>query len=44
VAIDPHERLVDILDHLPDHPINRVSELTPTNWRLAEQDHTAKVA
>ncbi len=43
-GIDPHEYLVDILNRLPDYPINRVSELTPTNWRLARQNHTAKVA
>jgi len=40
-GIDPHAYLVDILKKLPDHRINRVSELTPMNWRLEREDHTA---
>jgi len=40
-GIDPQGYLVDILTHLPDHPINRVSELTPMNWRLDKERHTA---
>ena len=40
-GVDPHGYLVDILTRLPDHPINRVHELTPLSWRLAREDHTA---
>ena len=31
-GIDPHEYLVDVLKRLPDHPSNRVGELTPQAW------------
>ncbi len=40
-GIDPHGYLVDILDRLPDHPVSRVRELMPREWRLAREDHTA---
>jgi transposase len=40
-GIDPHTYLDDILDRLPDHPISRVDELTPQQWRRARQGHTA---
>jgi transposase len=34
-GIDPYAYLVDVLGRLPDHPANRVHELTPQAWRLA---------
>jgi transposase len=37
-GIDPLTWLVDVLDRLPDHPANRVAELTPLHWRLARDD------
>lgn len=40
-GIDPHTYLRDVLDRLPDHPVNRVGELTPLRWRLERQGHTA---
>ncbi len=43
-GIDPHAYLVDVLGRLPDHPVNRVRELTPRNWRIArEQGHTTTI-
>jgi hypothetical protein len=39
-GIDPQEYLLDVLNTMPDHPISRVSELTPKNWRLSREDHT----
>ena len=45
-GIDPFAYLNDIFSWLPDHPINRVQELTPRAWRLARQlenqPHTAQ--
>ncbi len=34
-GLDPHTYLVNLFRRLPDHPRNRVDELTPMNWRLA---------
>jgi transposase len=42
-GIDPHSYLVDILDRLPDHPVSRVRELMPREWRLAREGHTAEL-
>ena len=36
-GIDPWLYLRDVLGRLPDHPINRVHELTPMGWRLARE-------
>ena len=30
---NPYEYLKDLLTRLPDHPINRVYELLPVNWK-----------
>jgi hypothetical protein len=38
-GIDPHAYLVDVLTRLPDHPISRIAELTPRQWRLDRQRH-----
>lgn len=34
-AVDPWEYLRDVLGRLPDHPANRVGELTPAAWRAS---------
>lgn len=31
--INPWEWLKDVLTRLPDHPINRIKELLPHNWK-----------
>ena len=36
-ALDPFAYLVDIFHRLPQHPANRVHELTPKNWRAAAE-------
>lgn len=36
-GIDPWPYLADVLTRLPDHPVNRVHELTPRAWRLARE-------
>ncbi len=32
--IDPYIWLVDVLERIPNHPINRIEELLPQNWSL----------
>lgn len=39
-GIDPWVYLADVLTRLPDHPANRVHELTPLAWRLAREGAT----
>lgn len=34
-GIDPWIYLTDVLTRLPEHPVNRVHELTPRAWRMA---------
>lgn len=41
-GLDPHTYLRDLLDRLPDHPRNRVGELTPRAWREARSTHTTE--
>ena len=33
--IDPEAWLADIISRIADHPINRVDEMLPWNWRAA---------
>ncbi len=40
-GIDPWVYLRDVLDRLLDHPANRVSDLTPKNWKATRSGHTA---
>lgn len=40
-GIDPLTYLTDVLARLPDHPSNRVHELTPLGWRLAREAMSA---
>src|SRR2546423_15303332 len=32
--VDPQAWLVDVLARLPDHPVRRIGDLLPWNWRL----------
>ena len=32
--INPNDWLTDILERLPDHPVNRLAELLPQNWSM----------
>lgn len=34
--INPYEYLQDVLETLPEHPVNRLSELLPPNWKPAK--------
>lgn len=34
-AVEPYAYLKEVLQRLPSHPINRVAELLPFNWKLA---------
>lgn len=36
-GIDPWAYLADVLSRINDHPVNRVNELTPLQWRLARE-------
>ena len=36
-GIDPWAYLADVLSRIQEHPVNRVHELTPMNWRLAQE-------
>ena len=31
--VDPYQWLVDVLNRLPDHPVNRIEELLPHLWQ-----------
>ena len=32
-GVDPQAWLADVLARLPDHPVKRIDELLPWNWR-----------
>jgi hypothetical protein len=34
--VDPEAWLTDIVARIADHPINRIDELLPWNWRAPE--------
>jgi len=34
--INPYDYLKDVLERLPDHPVNRLHELLPPNWKPAK--------
>jgi transposase len=36
-GIDPHRYLADVLGRIAAHPINRIVELLPWNWRQAQE-------
>lgn len=35
-GIDPYQWLTDVLKRIPDHPINRIEELLPQNWKVEQ--------
>ncbi|WP_426037739.1 IS66 family transposase [Cypionkella sp. TWP1-2-1b2] len=40
-SLDPQAYLVDVLDRIHDHKINRLDELPPWNWAPIVADHSA---
>jgi len=36
--INPYDYLQDVLERLPEHPVNRLHELLPTNWKPTKVD------
>ncbi|HUH61670.1 MAG TPA: IS66 family transposase [Terracidiphilus sp.] len=39
--VDPHAWLADVLARLPEHPVHRINELLPWNWRKPTLDAAA---
>jgi hypothetical protein len=35
-GLDPYAYLADLLGRIGEHPINRITELLPWNWRPAQ--------
>ena len=42
--VDPQAWLADVLARIADHPINRLHELMPWNWRRPAADHLVNAA
>ena len=42
--VDPQAWLADVLARIADHPINRLNELMPWNWRRPAADHLVNAA
>jgi len=42
--VDPQAWLVDVLARIADHPIRRLDELLPWNWRKPSADHSVVAA
>ena len=40
-GIDPWVYLADVLSRIQEHPVNRIHELTPMNWRIAQEGHAS---
>jgi len=40
--INPVDWLKDVLDKINDHPINRISELLPQNWKKKQLETTSE--
>ena len=36
-GIDPWAYLADVLSRIQEHPVSRIHELTPMNWRIAQE-------
>lgn len=41
--INPYDYLQDVLERLPEHPINRLHELLPPNWKPAKINSEVKI-
>jgi transposase len=41
--INPYDYLKDVLERLPQHPINRLHELLPPNWKPAKINTVVKI-
>lgn len=39
--VDPEAWLTDVIARIADHPINRIDELPPWNWRTPEASFQA---
>jgi transposase len=39
--VDPQAWLADVLARLPDHPVNKVADLLPWNWKATQQSRAA---
>lgn len=35
--LDPEVWLTDVISRIADHPINRINDFLPWNWRLHQQ-------
>lgn len=41
--INPYDYLQDVLERLPEHPVNRLYELLPPNWKPAKVSREVKI-
>jgi len=39
--VDPQAWLAEVLARPPDHPVNRVADLLPWNWKVIQQSKAA---
>ncbi|MHC2440313.1 hypothetical protein ACVMB0_007688 [Bradyrhizobium sp. USDA 4451] len=39
--VDPQAWLADVLASLPGHPVNKVADLLPWNWKATQQSKAA---
>lgn len=42
-GINPYHWLMDVLDRIKDHPVNRLEELIPGNWKPIKKDYHAGI-
>ncbi len=40
--VNPYEWMTDVLNRIPTHPVNKLEELLPNNWKPATTPHTQK--
>jgi transposase len=41
-GVNPNHWLVDVLDRIKEHPVNKLEELLPGNWKPLKQDYHAE--